>query len=166
MDPIVSLLLLHLAKNQGVPAAPKTRAPRWPTPTSPPPMPAFKPKATPSAATPADTATPLAELHTTPPKVTPASAPARPKAAPRTARVPRITPGVLTSTLPVRRLQEALNKRGAKLVPDGLYGPKTAAAWSSFAKSKGLTPTIARKGPKLADVATHTFDALSFPAIP
>lgn len=167
MDPITSLLLLFLAQGKGGGASqPRTRSPAWPTPSSPPPMPAFKPQVSPSADA-TQTSTPLAELHASPPSPPRATTDAtRPKAAPRTARVPRIVPGMLTSTLPVQRLQQALNARGAKLVPDGLYGPKTAAAWAKMATSKGLPGMITRKAPTLADVATHTFDALSLPAIP
>lgn len=162
MDPITALALMWVA-NRGT-ARPKaaSKAPKWPTPASPPPMPAFQPQLAPSA----DTATPLADLHALPPVPPPASGPARPKAAPTRPRVPRIVPGVLTSTLPVARLQQALNARGAKLVPDGKFGPKTAAAWASMAKSKGLPSLISRKSPSLANVATNTFDALSLPAIP
>lgn len=166
MSPIAALILMWAASRANGARSSATKPPAWPTPASPPPMPAFKPKPTPTART--DTATPLAALHAKPPTPPPATtdAAARPKAAPRTARVPRIVPGVLTSTLPVARLQKALIARGAKLVPDGLYGPKTAAAWAKMAASKGLPPTITRKGPKLADVVTHTFDALSLHPIP
>jgi hypothetical protein len=178
MDPITSLLLLFLAKNStaakgGAPPAKvkKARAPRWPTPTSPPPMPAFQPKATPTPAQTADTATPLAELHAKPPVPPPAATDAVPKAAARkparrTVRVPKIVPGVMRSTLPVLKLQNALNARGAKLKPDGLFGPKTATAWMKYASAKSLPPGITRVAPKLAQVVTHTYDALSLPPIP
>lgn len=66
----------------------------------------------------------------------------------------------MTSTLPVATLQRALNARGAKLVPDGLYGPKTAAAWAKLAASKALPGAITRKGPQTAEVVTHTYDVL------
>lgn len=165
MDAITPLVLMWLA-TRAKGAASTSKAPAWPTPASPPPLPAFQPKATPSPATPADTATPLTELHKSPPKVPSATSTARPKPAAARPAVPRIVPGLMTSTLPVMRLQQALNARGAKLVPDGLYGPKTAAAWSKMATSKGLPGLIKRKAPTLADVATHTYDALSIPAIP
>jgi peptidoglycan hydrolase-like protein with peptidoglycan-binding domain len=133
-------------------------------------MPAFLPKATPTPAQTADTATPLSDLHTNPPVPPPAATdvvkPAVRKAARRTVRVPRIVPGVLQSTLPVLKLQQVLNSRGAKLVPDGLFGPKTAAAWSKLAAAKALPPSISRVAPKLAQVVTHTYDALSMPVIP
>jgi peptidoglycan hydrolase-like protein with peptidoglycan-binding domain len=38
-------------------------------------------------------------------------------------------------------LQTALNNNGAKLVVDGVYGKKTAAAVAAFQKSKGMKPT-------------------------
>lgn len=162
MDPITALLLMHVA-TRGT-RAKKSKAPAWPTPASPPPLPVFSPKATPTpAAKAADTATPLAELHANPPTPPPAEAPAKPS---KRARVPRVAPGVLTSTLPVARLQQALNARGAKLVPDGLYGPKTAAAWAKAAASKALPTTITRAGPKLANVSTTAFDVLSMLPIP
>jgi len=164
MDAITPLVLMWLAtRARAKGGASASKAPAWPTPASPPPMPAFKAKPTPRA----DTATPLSALHASPPTPPPAGPHATtPKAAPKPPSAARVVPGVLTSTLPVKRLQQALNARGARLVPDGLYGPKTAAAWRSLASSKGLTPTIVRKAPTLADVATHTFDALSVPAIP
>jgi hypothetical protein len=177
MDPITSLMLLYLAKNAKAPASPakakakaKARAPKWPTPTSPPPMPAFQAKATPSPAQAADTATPLAELLNKPPVPPPAATdsghPAARKPSPRSVRVPRIVPGVMRSTLPVLKLQQVLNSRGAKLVPDGLFGPKTATAWAKLAAAKALPPAISRVAPKLAQVVTHTYDALSMPVIP
>lgn len=164
MDPIATLMLMFMAKQSGAAAAQKKRkgrAPAWPTPTSPPPLPAFQPAPT------TDTATPLADLHAQPPQVAPANTDVKAATkAPRRPRVPRIIPGVLQSTVPVLRLQQALNARGANLVPDGLYGPKTAAAWMTMASSKALPPSIARVGPKVAKVVTHTFDALTLPAIP
>lgn len=161
MDPLMQLALMWLSAQPGG-GAPAARAPAWPTPASPPPMPAFKPAATPTPARGADTGTPLTSLHAAskaPPKATP-------KAAPKRVAVPKITPGILKSTLSVARLQQALNARGAKLKPDGLFGPKTAAAWSKLASSKGLPSLISRKSPKTAEVVTHTFDALSLPPIP
>lgn len=169
MDAITPLVMLWMATQGTAQAKAKAKAkpPKWPTPTSPPPMPAFKPTATPTPADASHPATPLAELHAKPPTPPPANKPATArKPAARTARVPRITPGVLTSTLPVSRLQQALNKRGANLVPDGLFGPKTAAAWANAAASKALPSTITRAGPKLANVSTTAFDVLSMLPIP
>lgn len=37
-------------------------------------------------------------------------------------------------------LQKLLNRAGAKLNPDGVFGPKTLAAVRQFQRSKGLTP--------------------------
>lgn len=143
--------------------------PRWPTPASPPPAPpppmsAFEPKAPPVQATATDaaTATPLAELHQAPP-VPPTPSTAAPKV-----RRKRAPPGTPTgnSRVAVRDLQRVLNARGAKLAPDGLYGPKTAAAWSALARKKTLPPAISRVDARTARVATKTYDALSVPAIP
>lgn len=188
-------LLLLWAWNRGTTpqrSLPSTQ-PFWPTAASPPPpvsafqaqpppMPAPPPQAT------ADTATPLAELHAAPPtppppttaapqpkikpkKSGPAAAAKKPaaSAARKAISVPSLST-MLTSSptknAPVLDLQKRLNARGAKLKADGLYGPKTATAWQTFAKSKGLPPTISRVGPKIAKVATQTYDALSVPAIP
>lgn len=70
------------------------------------------------------------------------------------------------SSVPVLNVQKVLISQGQKLTPDGLYGPRTAAAWSKVAKAKGLPPTISRVNAKTAKVVTQTYDALSMPAIP
>ena len=209
MDFVGNLILMWLASGLQKTTAPTQplRAPAWPTPSSPPPIPAFQPAKPADASQPA---TPLATLHheaLAPPKPKPAAkpkpkpapraaapkpAPAAPKPAPESAirsalraatpspksffsaalkRVKpsatvKLVPGQLTSTIPVARVQSVLNARGAKLKPDGLYGPKTAAAWANIAASKGLPYTIKRKGPKTAEVVTQTLDALSVPSIP
>lgn len=75
-------------------------------------------------------------------------------------------PKIDMRTEPVSDLQAILITRGAKLQRDGLYGPKTAQAWSTLAKSKGLPPQISRMSAKVASVATATFDALAVPPIP
>jgi len=67
---------------------------------------------------------------------------------------------------PVADLQGILIQRGATLTRDGLYGPKTAQAWTALAKQKGLPGQITRVGPKVASVAAQTFDALAVPPIP
>jgi peptidoglycan hydrolase-like protein with peptidoglycan-binding domain len=75
-------------------------------------------------------------------------------------------PAPAQTNVAVADLQSALIKRGAKLSRDGMYGPKTAAAWKALANQKHLSPMISRVGPKIARVATNTFDVLSVPAIP
>lgn len=67
------------------------------------------------------------------------------------------------TTVSVADLQQILNRRGAKLKADGKYGPKTASAWQSAAKKKGLAPTIARVSANSAKVVAHTYDVLSIP---
>jgi hypothetical protein len=67
---------------------------------------------------------------------------------------------------PVADVQAIVNARGGRLARDGLWGPKTAAAWSALARSQGLPATIERGGPKVARVAMHTWDVLSVPMIP
>lgn len=51
--------------------------------------------------------------------------------------------------------------RGAALKPDGLYGPKTAAAWAHLAAAQGLPTDFARVGPRTATVDAHTYSVLS-----
>jgi outer membrane biosynthesis protein TonB len=176
MTGLVPLLLMWLwSKRSSSPV----RSPIWPTAASPPPappVPAFRPQPPPPAPT-AESGTPLTDLHQTPPvpppaeidRPTPQPKPkAKPKRAPAAAarRAVRLVPGAPQKTVTVRDLQTVLNARGAKLTRDGLYGPKTASAWSSLAKRKGLPPTISRVSPKIARVVMHTYDALSVPAIP
>lgn len=174
------------------PAPPAPPAPRWPTTASPPPpMPAFSAKPTAPSADPGRSSTPLADLHRKQAPLPPASAtePATLKAKAaaaaqqakakalntfqqqlRTAAQAPLTPidpwAAPTTSVPVANLQQILNGRGAKLVRDGLYGPKTAAAWTKAAKAKGLPPTIARVGPKTAKVVSRTYESLATPPIP
>jgi peptidoglycan hydrolase-like protein with peptidoglycan-binding domain len=75
-------------------------------------------------------------------------------------------PAPAQESVSVASLQTALVKRGYNVARDGLYGPKTAAAWKSAANANHLSPMISRVGPKTARVANHTFDVLSVPAIP
>jgi peptidoglycan hydrolase-like protein with peptidoglycan-binding domain len=77
----------------------------------------------------------------------------------------RAAPSAATA-VPVANLQAILRSRGYSVAPDGLYGPRTASAWSTLARSKHLAPTIARVGPKIAKVVAVTYDSLSVPAIP
>ena len=205
MTNLIPLVLLWLWNNNNskAQAAPLTRsaAPPWPTPNSPPPMPAFNARPTPSKAPSADpsrSSTPLAQLHNAPPKVKPASTPdqikqtaiqafkkkatqqLKARVSP-TNLVRSATKGVSPSSLlssaltfnsntstsvPVSDVQTIVVRNGAKIKKDGLYGPKTAAAWTKLAKAKGLPATISRVGPKTAKVVTRTFDSLSTPAVP
>jgi len=163
----------------------KGKAPQWPTPKSPPPMPAFHSRATtpPAPVDPGATNTPLAELHANPPMVpTPTTDPIesakhaatqairqRTAALARQAAIsfnPFAKKSAPTSTALVSQLQTILTNHGGKVVRDGLYGPQTASAWSALAKRKGLAPTISREGPKIAKVDAQTFQTLSVPPIP
>jgi peptidoglycan hydrolase-like protein with peptidoglycan-binding domain len=56
------------------------------------------------------------------------------------AAAPQPTLRVGSSGEAVRRLQELLNQRGAGLVPDGQFGPKTRSAVVAFQQGSGLTP--------------------------
>lgn len=169
-------LLWLLAPRSSSNAAPSM--PSWPTPASPPPpMPAFQPQAQPTNA---ETSTPLPELHTSPETPAPANAiepaqakakakskKAKPKAA-AAAKAKSAAAKAGQQVATVLSLQTILNSRGAKLKRDGLYGPKTASAWSVAAKKKGLPAAIVKVGPtgQLARVASRTFDALKTPPIP
>jgi peptidoglycan hydrolase-like protein with peptidoglycan-binding domain len=137
----------------------------------------------------ADTGTPLAQLHSAPPVAPHADAANTLKAAAKQGaksaankalhaahiKAPHISnpfgkkkKAAATSLHPatVEDLQTILISRGARLTKDGLYGPNTASAWASLAKSKKLDATIKRVNPTVANVAAHTFDVLSVPAIP
>lgn len=178
-------LLLLASRDNKAPAAPGGGGgpPRWPTPLSPPPMPAFQSQIPPPPS--ADTATPLSELHRAPPKVRPVdkSGPAARAAAAAAARASAARDVAHSVKVPLHvkipgraapertaaaviDLQKVVNARGGKLKPDGLYGPKTASAWSALARSKGLPATISRGGPKTAWVESRTYDALRVPPIP
>jgi hypothetical protein len=196
---ILPLFLMWLARDRSQSSASKKQSrrrgkvkkakpPSWPTPKSPPPMPAFQPAPPappPASADPSGSSTPLAALHTAPPKLSPASLvePAKQKAmaAAKSAAKKQASsllqrglsfgfgksaPNVPTSTALVSQLQSILNRRGAKLAQDGLYGPKTATAWGDAARAQNLPTLISREGPKIAKVATQTFEALSAAPIP
>lgn len=160
--------------------------PAWPTQASPPPpISAFTPVPTPTPQPPsADTGTPLAELAH--PVLPPPAAPTpkrrkgkRPKRslASRATSAARskalrgrlsTSPPTLASSMKasVRELQQILNRRGARLKEDGLYGPNTAKAWQRAARAKRQIITISRVSPTIAKVVTKTYDALKMPPIP
>ena len=188
---IAPLIMMWMFANQQTTqptaAAPKSAlkrsAPKWPTPKSPPPMPAFQArKTTPPTADPGGTSTPLAELHHSPPTPPPASAIDTAKAK-ATAAIRQKTTALIqkraaslnpfakksappTSSALVSDVQRILTNHGIKISNDGLYGPKTASAWSSLARRKGLPSAISRESPKIAKVVTQTFERLSVPPIP
>lgn len=173
----------------------KTAAPKWPTPNSPPPpIRAFKARATPSA-DPSHSSTPLADLHNAPPTLSaPTTDPTVKEAphlsTPQAAKQAAINAfkkkasqqlkqratsaslsslfrgGSSTTEVSVASLQQILNKRGATLKQDGLYGPKTAAAWKKAASAKQVPSNITRASSRTAKVAKQAYDALSVPAIP
>lgn len=185
MTGLVPLLMMWLWSQRSgvqsnVPRPPSP--PSWPTRSSPPPpIPAFTPNTTPAAPS-ANTGTPLHELHAAPPEPAPAHVPPklprRPKPKPvsaavqRARRLPKLPGfGVSLATTPakvasVSDLQSIVNRHGGQLKRDGLYGPKTASAWSALARKRGLPSVISRTGPKTAKVSAQTFDQLSMPAIP
>lgn len=128
-----------------------------------------RPDSPPTDASPPSDAGPAARgaVKNPPPKL--AARAKRPKLAARAKKstLTSSTPALATSqSAPVVQLQSILIARGARLTKDGLYGPKTAAAWTAAAKQRGLPGTISRVGPKIARVVSRTYDALSVPAIP
>lgn len=169
--------------------------PAWPTAASPPPPPPM-PSLPSAPAHPAESGTPLSELlkqadaaHAASPPSAARSAVDKAAAAARKitdvhtaaskakSKGKRLLKGFLHApavgppapaqeTVSVADLQAALIRRGYAVSRDGLYGPKTAAAWKSAANANHLSPMIARVGPKTARVANNTFDVLSVPAIP
>lgn len=185
---LVPLFLIWLVANRshggGTAAAPSM--PAWPTPASPPPAPpaplpaAFQPQPT----THAESGTPLQELHAATEQPPPANAiepaqaakkKAKPKSKLSTAKSKLSSAKSKLSTAKaaadsqvssVANLQSILNARGAKLKKDGLYGPKTAQAWSTAARKQSLSPTIARVGPTVARVSKQTFESLKTPPAP
>lgn len=193
IDPISLLLLAMLANKGSANCAPaqrkvkKSAAPKWPTPKSPPPMPAFQARKTRppkgGSADPGGTSTPLAQLARSPQPAPATTIDTAKRAA--TAAIKRRTTSLLkqqaarfnpfakqavstaaTSTALVSQLQKILASHGMQVTPDGLYGPRTASAWSTLAKRKGLPPAISREGPQIAKIVTQTFEQLSVPPIP
>jgi len=65
-----------------------------------------------------------------------------------------------TTTVAVASAQAVLNKLGATLKPDGLYGPKTKAAWEKAAKARKLAPDFMRHDGEHARVVGATAAAL------
>lgn len=163
--------------------------PEWPTTRSPPPpLPAF----TPYVPVPPAHGTPLPALHKdtlTAPKPKAKAKPANPvtaarqaatqaashaasnalRSASRSFSLSDLLPssrGQPSASKPVSDIQAIINRRGGSLKKDGLYGPKTAAAWSALARQLDLPPDISRGGPKVARVVMHTYEVLSVPPIP
>lgn len=184
MSPLLTLALLWLYSDRQKLRPPAQ--PAWPTPASPPPppqppIPAFQSQMPPADA---NTATPLPQLHDAPPEPVHADATTPAHAATAAAKhaAKHAASKVLHSvhvpnpfghkkkkalkTAAVHDLQSILISRGAALSADGKYGPRTASAWASLAKGKGLDATIQRVNPTVAQVASHTYDVLSVPAIP
>jgi len=175
MDSLLPLIALWaFARSRGGPASSALQPPPWPTTSSPPPIPAFSPHAPLSA----DTGTPLVNLHTSPPTAAPAPAAPQPPPTPKgRATTPRApggravnvarragTPGLASKS--VLALQRLINTRGGVVANDGVFGPKTAAAWRAIAKKFGLPPTIERANARTARVNPTTYEILNVPSIP
>jgi len=182
MSPLLVLGALYLlSRSQGA-------APAWPTPKSPPPprppppVPAQRPApAQPKQPTarkaPARKPAPRGAQKPAAPARPPAPAPPPPAppppvaARPSSAPLPPPTPirPVPPAPAPPQRLgreaqvldaQRMLNALGARLVPDGLYGPKTRGAWQTLATKQGLVPDFVRTGPKSAAVDNDTYERI------
>lgn len=172
---LAPLFLIWLASRRSA-ALPMAPMPTWPTPGSPPPMPpppmpAFQPQPT----THAESGTPLQDLHTAheipPPATAIEPAQQKQKQKPKAKAKPKSKAAAAkaaadTQVATVASVQSILNARGAKLKKDGLYGPKTAAAWSAAARKKSLPATISRVGPTVARVSRQAYESLKTPAIP
>lgn len=186
MNDVVPLVLLWaLAQRGGGGSKPLSHPPEWPSTRSPPPMPAFTPYV-PEPAKVAPHGTPLPALHQgaqQPPK--PKARASTPQAmarraashaastavrqASRSFSLSDLLPsskGPASVSKPVSEIQSIVNRRGGRLKQDGLFGPKTAAAWSALARQHDLPPEISRGGPKVARVVMHSYEVLSVPPIP
>lgn len=91
--------------------------------------------------------------------------PIGPQAIPARAAIakPKPAPKTTLRQAVVADLQAIMIARGARITKDGLYGPKTAGAWSELAHKKGLPPQIKRVNSKIASVSSVTYDALAVP---
>jgi len=94
-------------------------------------------------------------------KTAPKPAAPKPKPAVKVAK-----PSVPLKKVKVLNLQKVLNKLGAKLKKDGLYGPKTARAYSKIAKSRKLNSSIRRVSGKVAKIASDSWMKLKAAAKP
>lgn len=169
MNPLVPLFLIWSIGKRS------SNKPMWPSTASPPPPPPPPPPVIvldptqPVPTHPAESGTPLQELAKASAKAT--------NVHKRASSLLRKAKGVLHAPavgppepaqmqVTVSDLQRALISRGAKLKKDGLYGPKTAAAWQQLARQKGLSPMITRTGPHSARVPIATYNTLSMPPVP
>lgn len=169
MSDLAPLLLLFLiARSRGGASS----APRWPSVLSPPPPPP-PPDASPAEAM-QDLLTARDNLYKAAVKAGPAKTA---KGVVRPAK--KLPPIVVTAKakpkflnyspemdVSVADVQKALIKHGAAIKKDGLYGPKTHAAWVNIATKRGLQSNIARLSPKIVRVVTATFNKLNAPVIP
>lgn len=93
----------------------------------------------------------------------PAPAPA-PKPKPNTAPAPKPNapaPGVATINVAVLEVQKTLNRVAGKgLATDGLYGPKTAAAWADVATKNRQNPLLEKIDSKNVRIALDTAKAI------
>jgi len=158
MSPLLiaaGLWLLSKSKGKAAPHKPKSKkhgkAPPFPSPTAPPPPspPVLQPPPAPPPPPPLPVQ-PMPGPTAHPSPVRPAPSKPRPQ-------------GATISDVTVISAQRKLNRLGAqpRLKEDGLFGPKTRAAWSNAAKVRRLDPRFDRVGPKVVRVAATTDMALS-----
>ena len=69
-------------------------------------------------------------------------------------------PTVTTVKVKVLDIQKVLNRLGAGLKTDGLYGPKTAGAFQKIARSRNLNGAIKRVSGKVALIPSSTWSKL------
>lgn len=172
MTDLAPLLLLWAIGKRGGPSTP-----RWPSAASPPPSLPMPPL--PHGA---ETSTPLADLAQPQPQPrSPAKPPSdrkvkkpltRAQAVRRALKKPNtIVQRVMKMGPPapeqmnaqVSDIQKMLNKQGAKLKHDGLYGPKTVAAYTAWADRKKQSRMITRVNPRTVRVAKDAMLLLSLP---
>jgi peptidoglycan hydrolase-like protein with peptidoglycan-binding domain len=70
-------------------------------------------------------------------------------------------PGPVKVDISIKDAQGLLNKLGAKLVADGLYGPNTQKAWDAAAKKRKVGTGFVRKSGTVATVLKATADRIA-----
>lgn len=84
----------------------------------------------------------------------------------RTAPITVLAPADALVVVTVKRAQDALNRLGAKLTADGLFGPKTQAAWQAAAKNRSTPTTFDKVSSTQARVSRRAADAIDHDAPP
>ena len=83
----------------------------------------------------------------------------KPKPKPLLPVAPAAEPGtVVKSVAALQALLYGIGWTKKKIIPDGLYGPKTKGAWATSAKTRKLDQKFERVTGKTARVATETYE--------